>query len=854
MKAALSAPALLVTGRPVVRRFLMIWLSLVGLLALILWVFYRSQTAAALALNQASQRESLNLSRQVIESQLAFASADLLFLADQARDFQSAARPAVPQTLAQTFLDFVEHKSLYDELRLVNTQGQELIRIERNGGPPLPQVPRILFDPRPWPNAEPFGYMPDRVYVSPFLLEPTSNHGDASPFIRFAAPIFDAAHKQTGTVLLNYRVQWLLERIRAFSSQVGGRLYLVNHQGYWVLGPAPEQEWGWLIPSHATQRFSLSHPQAWSQIRAHGPRQFRTPLGLYTYQQLDPGALVNPGSPVSKPSADEEAWILVAFLPQAQIAKQNAYFLRGLGFIFAGLATLFAAGAWLTAQQQSRRAQAANAVQASETLLRNLLESAPDAIIIVDNAGRIELINAQAERYFGYARAELIGQSVDILVPRRFRDQHADHRALYFSDPRPRSLGVGSAVYGQRKDGSEFPVEISLSPLQTGGAARVISVIRDMTAHRAAETARLAAQQRYRELVNNLPVGVYRKTPGAAGTFLEVNPAMVKMFEASSAEELLSHAVSDIHFDSGSRLALSDKVIREGEVNQEEIQLVTLRGRVFWGAITAAVQKDAEGNIYFDGIIEDISARREVQARIEELNTRLQKRTQALETANAELEAFSYSVSHDLRAPLRALDGFSRLLMEQADSLNEEGQDYLARIRRAAQRMGTLIDDLLNLARVTRSELASEAVDLSEVATTIIEEMRKHEPERQVRFETVGGITAVGDKRLLEILLSNLLGNAWKFTAEKPDAQIRFGWRQEGLRSVYFVSDNGAGFDMAYVDKLFGVFQRLHDAHEFPGTGIGLATVQRIVRKHGGQIWAEGKVGAGATFFFTLKG
>ncbi len=375
-----------------------------------------------------------------------------------------------------------------------------------------------------------------------------------------------------------------------------------------------------------------------------------------------------------------------------------------------------------------------------------------------------------------------------------------------------------------------------------------------MTAHRVAESARLAAQQRYRELVDNLPVGVYRKTPGAEGTFLEVNPAMVKMFEASSAEELLAHHVSDIHFDSGSRLALSDKVIREGAVNQEEMQLVTLRGRVFWGAITAAMQKDAEGNIYFDGIIEDISARREVQARIEELNQSLQKRTQALETANAELEAFSYSVSHDLRAPLRALDGFSRLLIARADSLDDEGRDYLARIRRAAQRMGTLIDDLLNLARVTRSDLAMEPVDLSEIANTIVEEMRRHEPERKLEFDCQPGITAVGDKRLLEIAMSNLLGNAWKFTAEKPDARIRFLSREEGARTIYCVSDNGAGFDMAYIDKLFGVFQRLHDAHEYPGTGIGLATVQRIIRKHGGKIWAEGKVGRGATFFFTLRG
>ena len=227
-----------------------------------------------------------------------------------------------------------------------------------------------------------------------------------------------------------------------------------------------------------------------------------------------------------------------------------------------------------------------------------------------------------------------------------------------------------------------------------------------------------------------------------------------------------------------------------------------------------------------------------------------------LQDANRELEAFSYSVSHDLRAPLRTIDGFSQILLEDyADKLDEEGEDYLGRVRAASQHMGNLIDDLLDLSRVGRRPLRREFVDLSSVATGIIEDLRRAQPEREVRFVTEDGITAWGDVNLLRVALENLLGNAWKFTSKEPEATIEFGLARhdEGSAPAYFVADNGAGFDARYSDKLFGAFQRLHGAQEFEGTGIGLATVARIVHRHGGRVWAEGEVGKGASFFFTLR-
>jgi signal transduction histidine kinase len=250
---------------------------------------------------------------------------------------------------------------------------------------------------------------------------------------------------------------------------------------------------------------------------------------------------------------------------------------------------------------------------------------------------------------------------------------------------------------------------------------------------------------------------------------------------------------------------------------------------------------------------------------LESANRDLEVTNRELEAANKELEAFSYSVSHDLRAPLRSIEGFSQILLEDyASELDNEGRGYVGRVRAASRRMAFLIDDLLDLSRVTRAEMHRQTVDLSALAREIAAELRRSEPEREAEFTFEEGLVANGDARLLRLVLENLLGNAWKFTSKEPHARIEFGItshphheEEQGASSssspAYFVSDNGAGFDARYSDKLFGAFQRLHGTEEFEGTGIGLATVARIVHRHGGRVWAKGEVGKGATFFFTLR-
>jgi signal transduction histidine kinase len=243
----------------------------------------------------------------------------------------------------------------------------------------------------------------------------------------------------------------------------------------------------------------------------------------------------------------------------------------------------------------------------------------------------------------------------------------------------------------------------------------------------------------------------------------------------------------------------------------------------------------------------------ELQGARDEMEQRVIARTAQLEIANKELESFSYSVSHDLRAPLRGIDGFSQALLEDyGDRLDAQGKSYLQRVRAASQRMAELIDDMLSLSRVSRGEMKSETVDLGALAQSVAVELQNADRLRQVEFTIAAGLLAKGDARLLRVVLENLLRNAWKFTGKNSAAKIEVGVDRQNGQPVYFVRDDGAGFDMAYAEKLFGAFQRLHSSAEFQGTGIGLATVQRVIRRHGGRVWAESKVGQGATFYFTL--
>jgi PAS domain S-box-containing protein len=298
------------------------------------------------------------------------------------------------------------------------------------------------------------------------------------------------------------------------------------------------------------------------------------------------------------------------------------------------------------------------------------------------------------------------------------------------------------------------------------------------------------------------------------------------------------------------------KTFRDGGVHLEERE-IPCDGGLRYFEITTSPLRDASGEVTAGiEILRDVTERKQAENEVRRLNVELERRvlerTAELAAANKELEAFAYSVSHDLRAPLRSMDGFSQALLEDYDErLDDQGRDYLRRIRAATQRMGRLIDDLLRLSRVSRSELSREPVDLSALARTIAGEFRSALPGREIKLSVQDGLAAAGDPRLIRTVLENLLGNAWKFSAGRNPAVIEVGLARDVGEPAFFVRDNGVGFDMAYAGKLFAPFQRLHAAYE--GTGIGLSIVQRIVHRHGGRVWARGTPERGATFYFTLK-
>jgi PAS domain S-box-containing protein len=473
-----------------------------------------------------------------------------------------------------------------------------------------------------------------------------------------------------------------------------------------------------------------------------------------------------------------------------------------------------------------------------EDRFRRFVESAPDAIVIARSDGTIVLVNAQTEELFGYPRAELLGKKVEMLVPEGFRGTHAQRRREYETDRQVRSMGIGLELHGQRKDGSEFPVEISLSPLEADGEVLVSSAIRDLTERRKLDAARFqlaAIVDSTDDAIisvsldgriaswNNAAEGIFGHTSEEA-----VGQPMTMLMPEGCGDEV---EVMLGQLRSGERVGIHDavRVRKDGSLVDVSISMSAILNRS--GALIGASK-----------VVRDITQRKRTEAS-------LASAMAAAEVSSKAFEAFSYSVAHDLRAPLRAIDGFGGALeSEYGHLLDDDGKDYLRRVRGSARRMAELIDSLLRLARVTHQELGSATVDLSALATAALDRLAQESPDREVITVVQPGLTARGDAVLLANALDNLFANAWKFTRNRAGARIEFG-RED---SAYFVRDNGAGFDMAFSGKLFGVFQRLHTPTEFSGTGIGLATVQRIIQRHGGRIWAEGAVDAGATFHFTL--
>ncbi len=536
-----------------------------------------------------------------------------------------------------------------------------------------------------------------------------------------------------------------------------------------------------------------------------------------------------------------------------------------------------AAGRWLrsiaTIEDTGERKRAEVALRQSEARLRTVIDSLTEGLVVSDLDGNLLHWNPAAVAMHGLASPEE-GQRRLRELDDVFRlssldgtfwpvDQWPMARVL-----RGENLHELEARIRRIKDGSERVFSYGGTLVRDSGGRPLMAVltINDVTDRKQAEQALRDGENRFRTMTNSLPLLAW--IAAADGYIFWYNERWYE-YTGTTPEQMEGWGWQSVH----------DPEVLPKVLEQWRASIATglafdmvfpLRGAdgVFRPFLTRVVPvKDAQGRVVqWVGTNVDITERKQAEEELErrvderteqlqQANARLKHRAAELDASNQELEAFSYSVSHDLRTPLRAIDGFSQaVVQEYSGRLDARGQDYLQRVRGATQRLGHLIDDFQSLTKTIRTEMHRQPVDLSQMAEQVLAGLRESEPERQAEVLITPGMVAEADPHLLRTALENIIGNAWKFTSRRPVARIEFGETAQDGERVYFVRDNGAGFNPATAGKLFTPFQRLHTEDEFPGSGLGLALVQRIIRRHGGRVWAEGAVEQGATFYFTLEG
>jgi PAS domain S-box-containing protein len=562
--------------------------------------------------------------------------------------------------------------------------------------PALPHVRGKNFANRDWYRGVSQNWLPYVSEVYQRAAEPRYN------VAAVAAPIKAEDGTVVGILVLQVKIDFLLEWTRNIEVGSNGFVVIVDKRGKIAAHPkfAPQGE----IVDYAKV------PAVQKLLRGdHGVELLSNPIErerqVFAYQPV-PG--YGWGAIVQQPAVSAFA-----------VRDSN---LRRILVAYGFILLLNCGLAYLILSIVIRLKQAEEVLKGSEERFRRMSEAAYDAIISADSGGIITYFNHGAESIFGYVASEVIGQPLTLLMPERLRDTHREGLKRFLSTGKARVIGKAVELVGTRRDGTEFPLELSLSTWRTNAG------------------------------------------------------------------------------------------------------------------------------VFFTGILRDITERKRAEEEIRKINAQL-------EAANQELEAFSYSVSHDLRAPLRAVDGFSRILLEDHHhELSDGGQRFLRRVRENAQKMGQLIDDLLTFSRLSRQPLKKQPVAPADLARQVLEELKPEQDRRRVEISVADLPQCQADPALFKQVFVNLLSNALKYTRNRDVGQIEVACEKRNGEAVYFVKDNGTGFDMRYADKLFGVFQRLHRTEEYEGTGVGLAIVKRIVNRHGGRVWAEAEANKGATFYFTLEG
>jgi PAS domain S-box-containing protein len=710
---------------------LRMWAPLMLLLAVLMGLLYRSGYESVRSNIAGQQAAAVHEASLAMASYMGWVQRDVVLLGRLGRHIEAqGAGTGDWRVVEQAFVDLMStRKDVYAQARYIDERGMELVRVDSVHDQVVVVPADQLQDKSDRYYFQQGIKLPaGQVYLSRFDLNVERGEIEIpyNPMVRFSTKLQDASSHERGLVVLNVRARPLIDLIKGMQLPEGAELWLLNRDGGWMIGPTPADEWRFLDPRADNARLGDQHPELWSAIQS-GESDLG---GLHSVSGgLLSSRAFSPRERLSIPGIDlrpqaEMTWYLASWLPDSALPVHLKPLRQRALAAFAALASLFFAIAFYGSHLLFRRRQAQEFQAKSEAHTRQLLESAPDAIVATDTTGTVVFCNEHAQLMFGYTRDELLGKNVESLIPVRFRKPHVEHVSRYARAlPGRHEMARGRALSAMHRDGHEFPAIIVLNKIEGPLGQRVIATIQDVTEMRA------------------------------------------------------------------------------------------------------------------------------MQAAMAQANRQLQ-------ISNKDLESFSYSVAHDLRSPLRVLNGFSQILLtEYGEKFDEQCHGYLKRICAASDHMGSILNGMLELSRIGRSELAVEDLDIGALAHEITELLREEHPARSVAVQIEPGMKAKGDPGLIKIVLLNLLSNAWKFTSRSPNARIEMGTqRTADGRSEFFVRDNGAGFDMAYAKKLFDAFERLHKAEDFPGTGIGLATVSRVIEKHGGKIRAEAGVGQGATFYFSLGG
>ena len=730
----------------------------------------------------------------------------------------------------------------YDKLRFLDLDGEEVFRINRNGEI-VPHDQLQNKADRPFfqkTNA----LSASQVYLS--TIDFNVEHGAVElpfkPTLRLGMPVFDETGQRRGIYVINELAQNSIERLRQFVPKYAQRFRMLNPQGYWLAGARPEDEWGFAQPGRMGMTLAKTDPELWARILAEPSGQIPYHGGYFTWMRVQPRDFVQ-GKPVTLVPDDE----FVVFASQIDADEWDALFASlKQTFVVVALLLLILATIISWIFQARRRAQQER---------DRFFDLTRDLLCVAGFDGYFKRVNPAWAETLGYTREEMLSRPLLEFI-------HPDDREKTIAEVARLKDGGDTIAFENRYrclDGSYRWFMWNARSLVD--EQLIYGSARDMTERKQIEVTLRESEEWNRSIVAS-----------AHDAFISIDTdgkvkdwnRQAEMTFGWTREEALGRFLHETiippqHREAHLRGIRHLKATGEGPVLNKTLELTAMRrnGEEFPVEIVIwPMQTGRETN--YHAFVRDITARQAAAARIQNLNAELKERADALESANKELESFSYSVSHDLRAPLRHIHGFIELLQASpAFKGDETNHRHLDIIARAARNMGRLIDDLLAFSRTGRAEMNPTYVDMREMVDQVLRDGVVNVQGRRIEWDIKPLPHVWADPGLLRMVWTNLLENAVKYTQPRAEAKIEIGHRiRETAGSPaefeFYVRDNGVGFDMQYASKLFGVFQRLHRAEDFEGTGIGLANVQRIIHRHGGRVWAEAQVDAGATFFFSL--